>query len=101
MSAAAQPAVNALLNAASALLLVAGYRLIRRRRIGPHRACMIAALVSSTLFLASYLTYHARVGSVPYRGQGTLRTVYFAILISHTVLAVSILVTELEQESAT
>ena len=84
------PALNAALNATSAALLLTGYLLIRRRRIEAHRRVMIAALVTSSLFLASYLFYHFQVGSVRFQGQGALRTVYFAILISHTVLAVVI-----------
>lgn len=81
------PALNACLNAASAVLLISGYAAIRRRRIAVHRGFMIAALTSSSLFLLSYLVYHARVGSVPYQGSGWARRVYFAILISHTILA--------------
>ena len=84
------PAVNALLNATSALLLLAGYLLIRAGRIGAHRAAMLGALTSSSLFLACYLYYHAHVGSVRFAGRGALRVVYFAILSSHTVLAVAI-----------
>ncbi len=91
MSLASLPALNAALNASSAALLLSGYRFIRRRRIAAHRACMILALLASTLFLASYLYYHARVGSVPFRGRGLVRAAYFAILISHTVLAAAIL----------
>jgi putative membrane protein len=84
------PAVNALLNATSALLLVAGYRFIRRRRIEAHRLCMLLALLASALFLSSYLYHHARVGLVPFRGHGLPRFIYFAILIPHTVLAMAI-----------
>lgn len=84
------PSLNALLNATSALLLGAGYLFIRLRRISAHRACMLLALLSSTLFLASYLTYHYHAGSVPYRGTGWTRPVYFAILISHTILAAAV-----------
>ncbi len=84
------PAINASLNGTAAALLVAGYAFIRRRRVTAHRACMILAVMASTLFLASYLTYHAQVGSVPYRGTGWLRGLYFAILLTHTVLAVVI-----------
>jgi putative membrane protein len=84
------PTLNALLNATSALLLGAGYLFIRRRRISAHRACMLLALLSSTLFLASYLTYHYHSGSMPYRGSGWTRPVYFAILISHTILAAAV-----------
>jgi uncharacterized membrane protein YozB (DUF420 family) len=81
------PHVNATLNAASALALAAGWIFIRRGRIGAHRACMLTAAGVSVLFLASYLLYHAHVGSVRYQGQGWMRTLYFAILGSHTVLA--------------
>lgn len=81
------PTVNAVLNGTSALLLICGFLFIRRRRVGAHKACMISATVSSALFLACYLTYHNVVGSVPFEGTGWIRPVYFAILISHTVLA--------------
>ncbi len=81
------PALNATLNAASAVLLVLAYRAIRRREIERHRALMFSAAVVSLLFLVSYLTYHAQVGSVRFLGQGAARTVYFTILISHTILA--------------
>ncbi len=81
------PTLNATLNGSSALLVFAGWRFIRRKRIAAHRACMAAAVVASTLFLASYLVYHARVGSMPYTGTGPLRYIYFTILISHTFLA--------------
>jgi uncharacterized membrane protein YozB (DUF420 family) len=84
------PALNAALNATSAALLLTGYVLIRRGQRVAHQRVMIAALVSSGLFLASYLFYHYQVGSVRFQGQGALRTVYFTILISHTVLAVVI-----------
>jgi uncharacterized membrane protein YozB (DUF420 family) len=82
------PTVNAFLNATSAVLLVLGYRAIRRLRIERHRALMLSAAATSTLFLVSYITYHARVGSMRFSGQGAIRTVYFAILISHTILAI-------------
>ena len=84
------PVLNAGLNATSALLLATGYAFIRAGRAKAHRKCMIAALVSSALFLTSYLVYHFQVGSVPFTGQGALRTLYFAILVSHTILAVTI-----------
>lgn len=86
----ALPTLNAVLNAASAALLLNGYRLIRRRRVAAHRACMLAALVTSSLFLASYLYYHAHVGSVHYTGEGWLRPIYFTILATHTLLAASV-----------
>lgn len=84
------PAVNATLNATSAVLLVAGYGFIRRRRQRAHAACMIAAVAVSALFLVSYLTYHAHAGSRHFEGQGWVRPVYFSILISHTVLAAAV-----------
>jgi uncharacterized membrane protein YozB (DUF420 family) len=90
MTAADLPAVNALLNGTCAALLLAGYAAIRRRRMALHRGLMIAALACSALFLAGYLVYHAHVGSVPYRGSGWPRAAYFAILITHTVLAATV-----------
>ena len=84
------PAVNAFLNALSATLLLTGYFLIRRRRIAAHRAAMISAFVSSSLFLISYLVYHAQVGSVKFPGQGMARTLYLTILLTHTVLAAAV-----------
>lgn len=84
------PAVNATLNALSAVLLFVGWLFIRRRNVPRHRACMLAAFTTSALFLTSYLVYHANVGSVPFTGQGTIRIVYFAILITHVILAAAI-----------
>lgn len=84
------PAVNASLNSLSALLLMTGYVLIRRRRLTAHRNVMIAALVTSTIFLISYLVYHAQVGSVRFPGTGVARTVYLTILLTHTVLAAAV-----------
>jgi uncharacterized membrane protein YozB (DUF420 family) len=84
------PTVNATLNATSAVLLVIGYVLIRRRRIAAHRGVMIAAFSCSVLFLISYLTYHFEAGSVRFQGTGGVRTLYFAILLSHTVLAAAV-----------
>ena len=84
------PTINACLNATSAILLAAGYRQIRLGRMRRHAACMISACIVSTVFLVSYLAYHARVGSVRFTGQGWTRPVYFAILISHTLLAIVI-----------
>jgi uncharacterized membrane protein YozB (DUF420 family) len=84
------PALNAVLNATSAILLSAGYRFIRRRQITAHKRCMLTACVTSALFLMSYLTYHYYVGSMPFRGQGWVRPLYFTILISHTALAATI-----------
>ena len=85
------PGVNATLNAISALLLSAGYALVRTGRIPQHRAFMLAACATSTLFLVSYVVYHVNVGSVAFTGQGPIRGVYFTVLISHIVLAALIL----------
>ena len=85
------PEVNATLNAIAALLLTIGYIYIRRGQTQEHRLCMLAAFATSALFLASYLVYHFNVGSVAFTGQGTIRTVYFTILISHIILAIAIL----------
>jgi uncharacterized membrane protein YozB (DUF420 family) len=81
------PAVNAILNSTSAVLLLAGFICIRNQRVDLHRLCMISAFVVSSVFLVSYLTYHAHIGSKPYQGIGWMRTVYFSILISHSILA--------------
>jgi len=81
------PALNAALNAASGVFLILGILLIKAKKPGAHKASMLTALVASTLFLVSYLTAHHYLGSTPYRGQGAMRTVYFTILISHTILA--------------
>jgi uncharacterized membrane protein YozB (DUF420 family) len=84
------PALNATLNGTAAVLLGIGWTLIRRGRIPQHRAVMIAAFCTSVLFLISYLTYHAQIGSKPFQGQGGIRIVYFTILLTHTVLAAAI-----------
>jgi uncharacterized membrane protein YozB (DUF420 family) len=85
------PVINATLNGTSAVLLLAGRWQIKRGRMAAHRVFMLAAVCTSTLFLASYLYYHWHVGSVHFQGQGWSRPVYFTILISHTILAVTIL----------
>ena len=90
MSISDLPTLNAILNSISALLLTVGYGFIKRKNRNAHRACMIAAFATSTLFLISYLIYHFNVGSVKFQGQGAIRTVYFAILLTHTVLAAAI-----------
>ena len=84
------PAVNASLNALSGVLLLLGYTLIRQRRIALHRAVMLTAFATSSLFLICYLVYHAQVGSVPFPRQGLVRPLYFSILISHVVLAATV-----------
>jgi len=90
MTASDLPTLNASLNATSAVLLATGYYFIRTGRRERHKACMIAALVVSALFLASYVVYHVQVGSVPFKGVGVIRTVYFTILITHVLLAIAI-----------
>ena len=85
------PALNAVLNGTAGAFLIAGYILIRRGHRELHKRCMLAALATSTLFLISYVTYHANVGSRPFPGQGAVRLLYFAILIPHVLLAAAIL----------
>lgn len=84
------PVINASLNGTSGVLLLIGRSLIKHGRMAAHRAVMIAALISSTFFLISYLYYHYHVGSIRFQGQGVWRPVYFTILISHTTLAIVI-----------
>jgi uncharacterized membrane protein YozB (DUF420 family) len=91
MSVSDLPALNATLNGAAGLFLLAGYVFIRRRQIAAHRACMLSAFAASTLFLLSYVVYHAHVGSKPFPGSGPIRAMYFVILITHVVLAAAIL----------
>lgn len=83
----ALPALNATLNATSAVLLLAGWLAIRRRAVRVHRACMVAAFGTSVVFLVSYLVYHAQAGTTRFPGQGWIRPLYFGILGTHTVLA--------------
>ena len=85
------PALNATLNGISAVLLTAGYVLIRRGRPDLHKRCMLGALTTSAFFLISYVVYHLNTGSRPFPGQGPIRVVYFAILITHVTLAAAIL----------
>lgn len=84
------PALNATLNGISAILLVTAYFLIRSGRIDAHKRTMIAAFVASILFLTSYVIYHVQIGSKPFAGTGVLRTIYFAILIPHVLLAMAV-----------
>ena len=81
------PAVNAILNATAAVLLVWGYILIRRHRQQTHKRVMIAAFATSCVFLVCYIVYHAQVGSVRFQHPGAIRVVYLSILATHTVLA--------------
>jgi uncharacterized membrane protein YozB (DUF420 family) len=81
------PTLNATLNGLAAILLVSGFLLIKRGDKRRHQWCMIGALTTSALFLVSYVTYHLNAGSRPFVGQGPIRPVYFAILITHVLLA--------------
>jgi len=83
-------ALNASLNGISAVLLAGGYAAIRAGKRDVHKYFMVSAFGVSTVFLASYLVYHYRVGHVVFLGQGWIRPVYFALLLSHTVLAIAI-----------
>lgn len=82
------PRIDATLNGITAVLLAIGHRFIKRGEVLKHRATMITAFVTSSLFLTCYLYYHAHVGSVHFRGHGWSRAVYFSILTSHTILAI-------------
>jgi uncharacterized membrane protein YozB (DUF420 family) len=84
------PAVNASLNALSGLLLLTGYVMIRTGRVQQHRRCMIAAFITSSIFLVCYIVYHAQVGSVPFTRQGFVRPMYFTILVTHVTLAAAV-----------
>jgi protein SCO1/2/putative membrane protein len=84
------PTINATLNGTAAVLLTWGYTLIRRKQVQTHRKVMTAAFVTSCLFLICYVIYHAQVGSVPFKGTGIIRTLYFTILITHTTLAATV-----------
>ena len=80
--------MNAALNSLSGALLTLGFLFIKSKNIKAHKACMLSAFASSSLFLIFYLVYHYQVGSVPFKGQGVIRTLYFIILLTHTILAV-------------
>jgi uncharacterized membrane protein YozB (DUF420 family) len=85
------PTLNAALNATSAILVGSGFYFIKQKNTAAHKACMIAALAVSTVFLTSYLIYHYNVGSVRFMKSGWIRDVYFPLLISHTILAALVL----------
>jgi putative membrane protein len=84
------PALIASLNGVSAILLAVGRYMIARGRMAAHRACMIAAVVASALFLACYIYFHVHVGNIRFLGQGVWRPIYFAVLIPHVTLAIVI-----------
>jgi uncharacterized membrane protein YozB (DUF420 family) len=91
MDVADLPHLNAALNGLAAILLTAGYSFIRAGQIEAHKRCMISAFVVSAVFLASYVIYHAQVGSRPFPGTGVARTIYFSILVPHVMLAAAVL----------
>ncbi len=84
------PTLNAALNATSACCLIAGYVLIRQGKREAHRKAMLGAFAASIVFLICYLVYHFQVGSVRFRHEGTVRTVYLTILATHTILAAAV-----------
>jgi putative membrane protein len=84
------PTVNATLNGTTAVLLATGYVMVRTRRLLAHKVCMLTAFGVSIVFLGSYLYYHLTVGVKHFHRVGWIRPVYFAILLSHTVLAASV-----------
>jgi len=84
------PHINATLNSTSALLLLAGFSFIRLGRIQAHRNCQVTAVITSAVFLVSYLTYHYFHGATKFSGQGLVRPLYFTILTTHTILAIVI-----------
>ena len=81
------PHFQALLNATATLLLLSGYYFIRKQNQHSHRNCMLSALLVSSVFMISYLIYHAKVGYMPFNGQGVIRPFYFTLLASHVILA--------------
>jgi len=81
------PPFLAILNTTAASLVSLGFFFVRRKNILAHRACMISALLVSTVFMVFYLYYHARVGNIPFAGVGAVRPVYFSLLASHVILA--------------
>lgn len=84
------PTLNAVLNASSGVLLLVGHRFIRKGNRQAHRRCMLSALGVSAMFLISYLIYHYHHGATSFTGEGIIRPIYFSILLSHTVLAMTV-----------
>ncbi len=85
------PHFQAILNTLATILLAMGYYFIRTQNKNAHRLCMITALIVSTVFMISYLTYHANVGYMSFAGQGAIRPFYFTMLASHVILAAAII----------
>jgi putative membrane protein len=84
------PSVNATLNTLSAVFLALGYYFIRRKNVAAHKKCMLSAFATSSVFLASYITYHVFHGVTHFTGEGLVRPFYFSLLGTHTVLAAAI-----------
>jgi uncharacterized membrane protein YozB (DUF420 family) len=84
------PAVNACLNGLSAILLTAGFIFIRRKNMSAHKKCMLAAVITSTLFLVCYLVYHAKAGRTVFKDPAWFRPIYLTLLFTHTVLAAAV-----------
>jgi putative membrane protein len=84
------PAINASLNAACTVFLLLGYAFIRARKILQHKLCMLSAFTCSMIFLVCYLYFHFHAGIIRFGGQGWIRPVYFTLLVSHTILAITI-----------
>jgi putative membrane protein len=84
------PAVNAILNGSSAAFVTVGYVMIRSKRVQAHKACMLAATATSTIFLISYVDYHLHAGVLHFPGHGAERVAYLSLLTSHTILAIVI-----------
>jgi len=85
------PLFHAVLNGTTAVCLVAGYILILNKKKSAHKFCMLTALSLSSIFLVSYVIYHFNAGHVAYNGEGVIKTIYLAILVSHILLATAIL----------
>lgn len=81
------PGLNAILNSITACLLISGFIFVRAGKVKAHKVCMVLALICAAAFLTSYLIYHYQMGATPFRGEGWIRSLYFTILISHTILA--------------
>jgi uncharacterized membrane protein YozB (DUF420 family) len=84
------PHLNGSLNAATTLLLLGGFAFVKAKYITAHRACMGLAFLLSIIFLASYLTLHAKVGATSFKGEGAIRTIYYSMLVSHMILAATV-----------
>lgn len=86
------PALNAALNATATVLMTAGFLFIRKKRIAAHRACMLSAGIVSAVFLVGYVAHKIMVRGMhtPFGGEGWIRSVYYAMLLTHILLAIAI-----------